>query len=302
VGLENGDNMNVLITGGLGYIGSHTVAVMTEMGWTVDVIDDMFNNENYNFVQSRANNLWTSEIQEATKEICDTHYDAIIHLAALISVEQSVREPNTYWRNNLTALMDLYRLKTDHLVFASTGTAFNPTNPYAQTKVACENYIKDLHGSPQAWFKGHTIFRFYNVSGLRPGLKPTGQPTHLIRICAEAARGLRDEVRVFGHDYNTRDGTAVRDYIHVEDIANSILNAVTVGPSNSPFECLGTGTGHTVLEVIQSMKKVTGVDFRVTMSSRRAGDDAITICPSQYKHISLTKTLDDMCLSAYQNL
>ena len=294
--------MRVLVTGGLGYIGAHTVAELTDFGWEVDVIDDWVNNENYDFVKDRVDNLWTNEVQQATKELQGQHYDAIVHLAALISVEQSTREPNTYWRNNLTALMDLCRLKTGHLVFASTGTAFNPTNPYAQTKVACENYIKDLHGTQQAWFAGHTIFRFFNVSGLRDGIKPTGQPTHLIRICAEAARGIRSEVKVFGSDYPTRDGTAVRDYIHVEDIARSIRNAIMHGASNTPFECLGTGSGHSVLEVVQSMKRVTGVDFRVTMAPRRSGDDVMTVCPSQYKHISLSKTLDDMCLSAYLNV
>ncbi len=295
--------MRVLVTGGLGYIGSHVVAELTDYGWDVDVIDDLKDNENFDFVQDRVSNLWTSEVQQFTQEIYGQHYDAIVHLAALISVEQSTREPNTYWRNNLTATMDLCRLKTNHLVFASTGTAFNPTNPYAKTKVACEEYIKDVHASEaQRWMKGYTIFRFYNVSGLREGIKPTGQPTHLIRLCAEAARGFRPEVKVFGSDYLTRDGTAVRDYIHVEDIARSIRNAIIHGPANTPFECLGTGSGSTVLEVIQSMKAVTGVDFRVTMASRRAGDDATTVCPSQYRHISLTKTLNDMCLSAYENL
>lgn len=294
--------MKVLITGGLGYIGSHLVALLSDVGYEVDVIDDMYGNENYDFVRERVDQLWTSEVQTATKELYGTHYDVIVHLAALISVEQSTREPNTYWRNNLTALMDLCRLKTDHLIFASTGTAFNPTNPYAQTKVACENYIKDLNGSQQAWFDGHTIFRFYNVSGLRKGLKPTGQPTHLIRIAAEAARGMRDGMKIFGSNYATKDGTAVRNYIHVQDIAASIYNAIKAGPSNTPYECLGSGTGHTVQEVVQSMKRVTGVDFRVTMAPRRAGDDASMVCPSQYEHISLNYNLDDMCLSAYQNL
>ncbi len=275
---------------------------MVQHGWSVDVIDDMYNNENYDFVKERVDDLWTSEVQQATQEIYGRYYDAVVHLAALISVEQSTREPNTYWRNNLTALMDLCRIKTGHLIFASTGTAFNPTNPYAQTKVACENYIKDLAGTQQAWFAGHTIFRFYNVSGLCEGLKPTGQPTHLIRICAEAARGKRSEVKVFGTNYNTPDGTAIRDYIHVDDIAHSICNAVEKDATNTPYECLGSGTGHSVLEVVQSMKRVTGKDFRVTMASRRAGDDEKMVCPTQYRHISLNYNLDDMCLSAYQNL
>jgi UDP-glucose 4-epimerase len=295
--------MKILVTGGMGYIGAHVVDEIVRRGYICDVIDCSPTLENYDFAQERADNLWNREVQEVRDFLpWRSSYDAVIHLAASISVEESTREPSTYWRNNLTALMELDLLQTDHLIFASTGTAFNPTNPYARTKVACESYIHDVHGTQQAWFAGHTIFRFYNVSGLKQGIRPTGQPTHLIRIAAEAAKGLRSGLSIFGMDYPTRDGTAVRDYIHVEDIAASIVNAVEVGPANTPYECLGSGTGSTVMEVVQSMQKVTGAALCVTMAPRRAGDDASTVCPTQYRHIRLSKTLEDMCLSAYENL
>lgn len=297
--------MKYLVTGGLGYIGSHMVALLADHGHEIHVVDDLINNENYDFVKDRATFLTTSPLQRRRRDLSN-HYDVVVHLAAYISVEESVRQPRRYWVNNLEAMMGLEACTTDHLIFASTGTAFNPTNPYARTKVACENYIQDVFNArlneSECWFNGFTTFRFYNVSGLRPGILPTGQPTHLIRICAEAARGIRSEVKVFGTDYETRDGTAVRDYIHVEDIVGSIYSAVQHGPSNTPFECLGTGTGSTVLEVVQAMKEVSGTDFKVTLAGRRPGDDAVTICPSQYKHIQLTKTLGDMCLSAFENL
>lgn len=295
--------MLCLVTGGLGYIGAHVVDELVERGHEVDVVDCSPSLENFDFVQERCTNLWNEEVQNLRHEVAwKQHYDVIIHLAASISVEESVREPGTYWRNNLSALWSLDFLQTDHLIFASTGTAFNPTNPYARTKVACEDYIQDLSETGRAWFKGHTSFRFYNVSGLKAGIKPTGQPSHLIRIAAEAARGKRDGMKIFGADYPTSDGTAIRDYIHVEDIAASICEAINQGPSNTEYECLGSGTGYSVLQVVQSMQRVTGKQFRVTMAPRREGDDISMVCPSQYKHLRITKTLDDMCLSAYENL
>ena len=117
-----------------------------------------------------------------------------------------------------------------------------------------------------------------------------------------AAAGQIDGLTVFGTDFDTRDGTCVRDYIHVEDIAASIVNAVEGKPANTPYECLATGSGNTVLEVIQSMKRATGVDFRVTIAPRRSGDIATTICPSQYSGIRISKSLDDICNSAFRNL
>lgn len=295
--------MRVLVTGGLGYIGSHVVANLAERGIDCDVIDNASaGTANVDFVAARCGSLWREEVQNVGNVIPRHRgYAAVIHLAALISVEVSAREPHRYWQNNLTALMALHHVRADHLIFASSGTAFNPTNPYARTKVAGEQYILDCAQAPNPPFGGHTIFRFYNVSGLRPGLRPTGQPTHLIRVAAEVARGLRPELTVFGGDYPTRDGTAVRDYIHVEDVAASIVNAVEVGPANTPFECLGTGVGSTVLEVVHAMERVTGRRLCVKMSSRRIGDDAITICPTRYRHINLSRTLEDMCLSAYEN-
>jgi UDP-glucose 4-epimerase len=242
-------------------------------------------------------------VEEAVEVGFLKRFDAVVHLAAFISVEESVRRPVTYWQNNMGSLMALLsNIETDHLIFASTGTAFQPASPYANTKVAGERLILDTYGTPESLFDGFTIFRFYNVSGLKPGIHPTGQPTHLIRLAALAAQRKLPFLKVYGTDYPTFDGTCVRDYIHVVDLAASLANAVEKGPSNTPYECLGTGKGSSVLEVIESMKRATGVDFPVIMAERRPGDVASMVCPSQYRHISLTKTLDDMCLSAYENL
>lgn len=290
--------MRVLITGGLGYIGAHLASELVDRGHRLDIIDRDAQSPNLDFVArcGLVKIIPLGDLSFTTMNGLVRDYDAIVHLAASISVEESVREPLAYWNNNITALTDtLHHFRTPHFIFASTGTAFQPENPYSLSKVAGEHIVR-------AACKDYTIFRFYNVSGLSTPIKPTGQPTHLIRRAAMAARGLIPSLTVYGTDYDTRDGTCIRDYIHVVDLADSIANAVTGSPANTPYECLATGSGSTVLEVVQSMKRVTGSDFRVIMAERRPGDTAVTVCPSQYSGISISKTLDDMCISAYENV
>ena len=299
--------MRVLITGGLGYIGAHLASELVDRGHELHIIDQDARSPNLDFVShcGMVKLLSLQDMDFSSMTGLTRDYDAIVHLAAFISVEESMHEPLAYWSNNITALTDtLHHFRTPHFIFASTGTAFNPENPYSMSKVAGEQIIRSAHASssPSSSIGGYTIFRFYNVSGLRDPIRPTGQPTHLIRRAAMAAKGLLPGLTVYGSDYETRDGTCIRDYIHVEDLAASIANAVTGSPANSSYECLATGSGSTVLEVVESMKRVTSVDFRVTMAERRPGDTAITVCPSQYSGISISKTLDDMCISAYCNL
>lgn len=293
--------MNVLITGGLGYIGAHLALELKRRDISFDVIDNSTTLENFDLVQGLASNLWNRNLIE----LSSFHprawtYDAIVHLAAFISVEESVRKPAEYWDNNINSLLAVSQIPTDHLIFASTGTAFNPTSPYANTKVAGERYILDSAGCGEA--KGHTIFRFYNVSGLASGVKPTGQPTHLIRMAAMAARREIHELSIFGNDYPTLDGTAVRDYIDVRDVAASIANAIEAGPANTAYECLGSGTGYSVLDVVSAMQEVSGEKITLRIAPRRPGDAASMMCPSQYQHIRLSRNLHDMCLSAYLNV
>lgn len=293
----------ILITGGLGYIGSHLVKSLTERGqFLIDIIDrDVSNQPNYEFVNERVNEIIDLDLVDLKDGAWRwATYDAIVHLGALISVGESVKQPVDYWINNLLStekLLDHVAPQT-HLIFASTGTAFCPENPYAYSKVACERRIIDRAAETKF---GYTIFRFFNVSGLCDGIKPTGEATHLIRRAAMAAHGLSG-FSIMGDQWETPDGTAIRDYIHVEDIANSIVNAIEQGPANTPYECLGTGKGYSVKEVVESMKKVSGVDFEVQIGAAREGDVAKMICDSQYKHISLSHDLDSMCLSAFKNI
>jgi len=295
---------NVMVTGGLGYIGAHLVDELKERGHKVFVIDQNEKSPNLDYVSKRAM-VRLSSLQDYQLRLPgeERMFDAIVHLAAYIDVAESVRKPLSYWDNNInstTAVIE--KFETPHFILASTGTAFDPANAYAHSKVACETIVREAADADHATIGGYTIFRYFNVSGLKKGINPTGVPTHLIRRAAMAAAGKIPELTVMGSDWETRDGTAIRDYIHVEDLAASIANAIDVGPANTPHEGLGSGSGSTVLEVVQSMKRVTGVDFRVTMASRRPGDVASMVCANQYPHIRLTKTLDDMCLSAYENV
>lgn len=287
----------VLVVGALGYIGAHVVDALTKRGHVVTAIDEDVTSPNMQFVYSRVSTLEVRRLSSDSP--IHGSYDAIINLAAYISVEESTRTPYRYWSNNMGVLSALLLKSTDHLIFASTGTAFCPDNPYARSKLAGENMVRDC--APEI-STPYTIFRFFNVAGLAEGIKPTGKPTHLIRLAAMAASGQIPELKVYGNTYGTRDGTCVRDYIHVVDVAESIANAVDVGAANTEFECLGTGTGHTVLEVVDAMQQVTGKVFPIVIAPPRPGDVAEMICPSQYKHISLSHTLSDMCLSAYRNI
>jgi len=221
-------------------------------------------------------------------------YDAVVHLAGLIDVADSVGRPYEYYLNNTMSTAHICKDYPDaHIIFASTAGAFDPQSPYAQSKIAAEQIIQQLS-------EQHTIFRFFNVAGSDGTNKQIGKATHLVRIAAECAAGKRDNMFVYGMNYDTRDGTCVRDYIHVVDLANAIKVAVLNGPKNTPYECIGSGTGYTVWEVIETMRKVTGVDFPAFPVERRPGDPATLTIDNQFDGLVVTHSLEDMCRSAYE--
>lgn len=274
--------MKILVTGAAGYIGSHVLLELIDRGFTDIHVIDRFLTRSPNWIGPLVYEGFDGEIlSQGSGEILSAKYDVIIHLGVYERPE-----------DNLAAIRRLlYFRKHAHLIFASTGES--PTL-FAKSKFECENEIRS-HIT-----EGYTIFRFYNVSGRRREVSAQGNINHLIRRAAMAAKGYLPNVTIFGTDWDTPDGTCVRDYIHASDLATSIVNCIEQGPANTHHECLGSGQGYSVKEVLSSMKKVSKKDFDVIIADRRPGDVASLICPTQYKHITLNHDLDSMCLSAYE--
>ena len=282
--------LKVLITGVTGYIGSHLAKVLYEAGHHIVGLDLEW--KKYNDVSRYCHRIL---IKDVTKHICDEDYDVIVHLAGLIQVEESVAHPTKYYSTNLGGTVNMLRQNINgqpHFIFASTAGAFDAQSPYARSKLAAEDVIKEKSSN-------YTIFRFFNVAGSDGIHRQVGRASHLIRIAAEAAAGKRDYINIFGEDYDTPDGSCVRDYIHVVDLVNAIRDTIKHGPFNTPYECIGSGKGYSVKEVVQAMKDVTGQDFTVKMAGRRDGDPASLAIDNQFNLLHPQYQLKDMCLSAY---
>ena len=283
--------MKVLVTGASGYIGSHVCKLLKEHGHTV------FG--------------WDTEIHSETNDVlayCDYYdkvditgnhvpfdiYDAAVHLAGRSVVPDSLREPTEYYRVNVMGTANLLdRVETPHVLFASTSSAWEMASPYARSKVAAEDVIKEKAN-------GYTIFRFFNVSGTDGHNRQLGVPTHLIRVAAMVAAEKLPNIKIFGTDYDTRDGTCIRDYIHVVDLASAIVNGVERGPANTPYECLGSNVGYSVREVISTMEQVTGKKLNIVEAGRRAGDAVASVVDNLSDLVTLEKSIEDMCLDQYK--
>jgi len=302
------NNQSILITGGAGYIGSHVVKLLLEgSNSDITVIDNLSTgfrstiNElkkirNFDFIEADLSN-W-NEIKGIFKA---KRFDAIIHFAASIIVPESVKEPLKYYLNNTANTANLVKLAITHkvkkFIFSSTAAVYGeptieeigdgidenfptePINPYGQSKLFSEKIIQDAaKANPD--FK-YVIFRYFNVAGASPDLtvgQKTRNATHLIKVAAETATGKRDKMFIFGDDYPTKDGTGIRDYIHVMDLAIAHIKGLEYLEKNeSDIFNVGYGKGLSVKEVIETMKKVTGVDFKVEIAQRRPGDPAILI-------------------------
>jgi len=283
-----GDIMKILVTGATGYIGSHVCKVLFEQGHTVVGLDINFNQ---NDISKYCSDVINADVI-TLKRFDD--FDAVVHLAGLIQVEESTKSPTKYYNTNLNGTINICnQFKDSHIIFASTAGAFDPVSPYAKSKVAAEDVIKELSNQ-------YTIFRFFNVAGSDGVNKQFGPSTHLVRIAAECAVLKRNVMYIYGTDYETRDGTCIRDYIHVVDLANAIAIAVKNGPKNTPHECIGSGTGYTVNEVIDTMKQVSKVNFTVIPDDRRAGDVAILAIDNKFDGLTIQHNLEDICRSAYK--
>ena len=281
--------MKVLVTGATGYIGSHVCKILKEHGHYVNAWDINIHGE-YNDILAYCDNYTSYDI---TKWVYGS-YDAVVHLAGRSVVPDSLQEPTEYYRVNIMGTANMLdRVETGHMLFASTSSAWEMASPYARSKVAAEDVIKEKAN-------GYTIFRFFNVSGTDGINRQLGAATHLIRVAAMVAAGKTPEIKIFGTDYDTRDGTCIRDYIHVVDLASAIVKAVEAGPQNTPYECLGSNHGYSVLEVLDVMERVTGKQLNKTLAPRRTGDAVSSVVDNLSNFVTLTKTIEDMCIDQYR--
>ncbi len=332
--------MKILVTGGLGYIGSHTVIELIEAGHVPVIIDNLSNSSTSALCAIKE--IVDTDIDYIQAEMCNAEelesvfakhdFDAVIHFAALKAVGESVADSLHYYNNNmistinLCTLMDKYSV--DKLIFSSSATVYgqpahvpinelsestNATNPYGQTKVMAEQILKDWTISSPT--KKVICLRYFNPIGAHSsgiiGENPNGIPNNLLPYILKVAAGDLKELSVFGGDYNTPDGTGIRDYIHVTDVAKGHVQALKKQKNMNSFEAinLGTGKGTSVLEIIQTFIKVTGVSVPYNIVDRRPGDIAECYAdPSKAKKLLdwvTVNTLEDACISAWnwqQNL
>ena len=310
--------MKILLTGGAGYIGSHVLLSIIENKHEVVVIDDLSTGnknlipDNVKFINSNINNT-----EKISNVLMKENFDLLLHFAGFIKVEESVQNPDKYFKNNTDNAIELfetcYKHNLQNIIFSSTAAAYgnpsnnesiredenlNPLNPYGESKVKTEEYLlnnKDKFNS--------IILRYFNVAGADPELRSgliANQPTHLIKILSEVVVGKREKIYVYGNDYNTEDGTAIRDYIHVSDLASIHLEAANYlleKKISNIFNC-GYGKGYSVLEVINIAKKIYGEKIKFEYDKRRPGDaeKLISNVDKLHQHINWKPKFDNLDL------
>lgn len=327
--------MRVLVTGGAGYIGSHTVLHLLAAGHEVVVVDD-FSNARPTVVtrleelSGQAVPVHAFDLAEADKLaalLAQESFDAVVHFAGFKAVGQSVAQPLDYYRNNLGGTLSMLTAMARHgvhrLVFSSSATVYGPdapvpmtedlptsaTNPYGWTKVMIEQVLRDLAAAQPQWRVA--VLRYFNPVGAHPsgriGEDPSDTPNNLMPYVAQVAVGRRGKLAVFGDDYDTVDGTGVRDYIHVEDLAAGHLAALEwIAAHDRPLSTwnLGTGRGTSVLELVAAFERASGRPIPYQVVGRRPGDIAASYADPSRAQAELgwlaVKSVEDMCADTWR--
>ncbi len=326
--------MSVLVTGGCGFIGSHTVVELLEEGQDVVIVDNLCNSKievlgKIEEITKRKPKFYQVDLcqkEELNQIFQKEKIDSVIHFAGLKAVGESVREPLRYYQNNLISTLNLLEVMEKHdcfqLVFSSSATVygdvkklpikedtpFSTTNPYGTTKRMIEEILTDVaYANPEKW--RICILRYFNPIGAHSsgliGEDPHGIPNNLMPYIVKVSQKELDHLTIYGNDYNTEDGTGVRDYIHVVDLAQGHLKALEkIRKSNGIFIYnLGTGKGHSVLEIVQAFERVNQVKIPYVIGARRPGDIAscyadVTKAQEELGFVA-SKTLDDMVRDSY---
>lgn len=301
--------MHILLTGGAGYIGSHTIIELDKAGHSVVVVDNLVNSNPESL--RRVAKIIGKEIpfyevdvrdKEALSKVFDENkFDAVIHFSGLKAVGESVSKPLEYYHNNMTGTFILLDVMRQHqcknIIFSSSATVYGDpaiipiteecpkghcTNPYGQTKSMLEEVLMDVQKADPEW--NVVLLRYFNPIGAHQsgmiGENPNGIPNNLMPYITQTAVGIRKELGIFGNDYDTPDGTGVRDYIHVCDLASGHVAALKAIEKNSGLAIynLGTGHGYSVLDVVKAFEKVNGVKVPYSIKPRRPGDIATCYC------------------------
>ncbi|RKX92871.1 MAG: UDP-glucose 4-epimerase GalE [Spirochaetes bacterium] len=325
--------MRILVTGGAGYIGSHTIIALQESGHEVHVVDNL-SNSSYEAIE-RVMQITGQKVTFYNNSILDTEamnrifetatYDAVIHFAAFKAVGESVAKPLKYYHNNISGTVSLLEAMNKNgvknIVFSSSATVYgdpqevpidesfplSAANPYGRTKLMMEEILTDLYNAEKDW--NVIILRYFNPVGAHKsgtiGEDPNGIPNNLMPYISQVAIGKLERLSVFGNDYPTKDGTGVRDYIHVTDLAEGHVKALSrITPKGSlSIYNLGTGKGYSVLEMIQAFEKASGKKIPYTIAPRRPGDIAECWASPLKAEKELgwkaSRGIDEMCADAW---